>query len=132
VYNGTIVRGVISIQVNNIPVIKLRGVMDTGVQSGMVRTGKGVRVPGKSMGRFYRDAFIAPGLGANWQVFRRKGKDRLPLEALKVPIRDQATAAIEKWVNASLPMVSAEVARQLALRKVISSASVSVSASDGE
>ncbi len=130
VKNGTVVRGVLSIQVNSLSAIKLKGVFDTGVQTGMVRTGHGVRIPGKTVGRFYRDAFIAPGLGGHWQVFRRKGKSRLPIEAIKIPIHDAARASIMKWVNESVGIAQTEIVRQLALRKVSSSAVDAVSVSD--
>ena len=133
VTNGTVVRGTISIHVNAISAIKIRGVMDTGVQSGMNRTGSGVRIHGRSMGRFYRDAFIAPGLGGHWQVFRRKGRTRLPIEAIKIPIREQARVAVTKWINESLPIAGQEITRQLALRRVSASvtAGMDVVASDG-
>lgn len=124
VSNGTVVSGSMSILVNDIAAVKLRGVMDTGVQTGMVRTGSGVRIPGRSFGRSYPDAFIAMGLGSNWQVFRRKGRSRLPIEAIKVPIRVQARAAIMKWVEASVPIAQAEILRQLALRKISASEAI--------
>jgi hypothetical protein len=120
VKNGTVVQGNIWLLVNDISAGKLRGVVDSGVQKGMVRTGHGVRIPGKSGGS-YPDAFVAQGLGHNWQVFRRKGKSRLPIEAIKIPIRVQARAAIRKWVEASVPIAQAEIVRQLQLRKISAS-----------
>jgi hypothetical protein len=114
VSNGTIIRGSISVMVHDIPAIKLRGVIDTGVQTGMVRTGKGVRIRGHG---FYADAFVAMGRGRNWQVFRRKGKARLPIEAIKIPIRVAARESLSRWVEASVPIAQQEILRQLALRR---------------
>jgi len=129
VSNGTIIRGSVSIMVNDISAAKLRGVVDTGVQTGMVRSGHGVRIPGRSGGT-YPAAFLAQGRGHNWQVFRRTGKSRLPIKAIRISIRAQARESITKWVNASLPMAREEIARQLALRKLTPSGALDVEASD--
>lgn len=113
VTRGTVISSAMNILVRDIPAIKLKGVTDTGVSVGMVRTGTGVRVPGKTFGRSYRDAFIARGRGGNWQVFRRTGKVRPAIEAIKVSIRAQAKESIIKWMRASIPIAQAEVLRQL-------------------
>ena len=115
---GGKVHGFVSVLVNEIPVARLAGVVDSGVQQGMMRTGSGVRVPRHGS---FPNAFIAQGLGGNRMVFERKGKSRLPLKSIKIAIRPAALAAVTTWVAASVPIAQAEIRRQLALRKVSAS-----------
>ena len=46
-------------------------------------------------GRFVQSAFIAPGANGNRQVFKRRGKARLPIEKQRTDIEDKANTYIE-------------------------------------
>ena len=47
--------------------------------------------------RDYDGAFIAPMKSSEKLVFRRKGKERLPLEKVEQDINDEAVSVIERW-----------------------------------
>lgn len=53
---------------------------------------QGVRAYG---GRFVKSAFIADGRNSNRQVFKRRGKERLPLDKQRAEIADKASVYIE-------------------------------------
>ena len=53
---------------------------------------QGVRAYG---GRFSKSAFIAAGSNGNRQVFKRRGKERLPLDKQRADIVDKASIYIE-------------------------------------
>lgn len=61
-----------------------------------------IRRPGGGVrgGRYWwKRAFIAKGKGAKPVVFRRRGRERLPLDAMKIPWQDQADRAITQIAN---------------------------------
>jgi hypothetical protein len=56
------------------------------------KSGAGVRAYG---GRFVKSAFIAPGANGTKQVFKRRGKARLPIDKQRADIEDKASTYIE-------------------------------------
>lgn len=56
------------------------------------QTGGGVRAYG---GRFVKSAFISQGRGGNPQVFKRRGKSRLPIDRQVADIQDRAEDYLE-------------------------------------
>lgn len=59
------------------------------------RKGGGVRG-----GRYWwKGAFIAPGKGARLVAFKRRGRERLPLDAMKIPWQDKADRTISQLAN---------------------------------
>jgi hypothetical protein len=101
--------GTLRVGIREVSVAHLAGAMDTGEvgrserrafsdqqvgKYGLRRQmGSGVKAYG---GRHYPDAFLAKGRGDVWMAFRRQGKRRLPLEALKINIQEEARAAIAR------------------------------------
>jgi len=102
--------GALRILTNPIPAIKL-GAKDLYHEG--ARTGKGVTARG---GRHWRDAFIRPGKGANWQVFERRAASRLPLRAIKIPIKDIAERKIKEKVEDARDWIAKEIPRQIMWR----------------
>lgn len=49
-------------------------------------------------GRFFRGAFIAKGRNGNTQVFQRKGRARLKIKKVTVPLGDEAERIIQERV----------------------------------
>lgn len=56
-------------------------------------TARGVKVNRKE----YQGAFISPMKSSQLTVYRRKGRERLPIEMVTEDIEDQARAVIERW-----------------------------------
>lgn len=91
----------------------LRGVRD--------RRPRGVSVPGFGGPTLHPKAFVAAGSGGRRRVFERRGRARLPLRALSVPIGDRAERLGRVWLArrapAELRRVFAREFRRLAARE---------------
>lgn len=51
----------------------------------------------RTAGKKYPDAFVAKGIGGYEQLFRRKGKSRLPIEAIKIRVAAEFKNNTERY-----------------------------------
>lgn len=110
-----------------IPAIRLSGVRDTrgttrrtltpsqlrAAQGRGRRRGKGVRAAG---GHSWPTAFIAKSRTGHKHVFRRKGKARLPIEIIRIPIEDPTERAIDRRLIEARDRVIHDLPRELMYR----------------
>lgn len=97
-------RATLGFLIRKIPAIRLAGVKQTGV---------GVLARG---GHSWPHAFIHPGSGGHRMVFQRKGRERMPIDAVKLEISGQAEDVLQEEIEGAAENVREDLERELAWR----------------
>lgn len=88
----------------------LAGVRDTREKGS--KTGHGVVASG---GHAWPKAFLAHGTGRRWMAFARRGKTRLPLDAVRVEIQTEAERILAEELRTASEFLARELPRQILL-----------------
>lgn len=88
----------------------LAGVTDTRIPG--TREGQGVTASG---GHRWPDAFLAHGTGRRWMAFERRGRPRLPLDAVRVEIQTEGERILAEELRGASEFLARELPRQIVL-----------------
>lgn len=82
-------RSMLSVYTRPLNPVTTTGAVDHRRKGGGVRGGK----------YWWKGAFLAKGKGARLVAFKRRGRERLPLDAMKIPWQDKADRVLSRLAN---------------------------------